>query len=58
MIAKTYKPQYVCYKHKTIREVTKAHKRACRRAYKQYLKSGNTRHLEASRRVLTNWDFE
>lgn len=58
MIAKHYKPQNTCWKHKTVREIVKIHKRACRRAYKQYLKSGDNRHLEASNRLLTDWDFD
>jgi hypothetical protein len=47
--------RFTCGKPKADRQATKAHKRACRRAYRQYLRTGDVRDLNRSERVL---DFD
>lgn len=58
MLAKDYKPKWTCWKHKTVKKRVKDHKRYCRRKFKQFLKSGNIRDLDASRKLLTRFDFD
>ena len=47
--------RYTAGKPKYDRQVARAHKRACRRAYRQYLRTGDVRDLNRSNKVL---DFD
>jgi hypothetical protein len=58
MIAKDYKPVWTCWSEREIRTAVIRHKRYVRHAYKRYLKGGDIKDLDRSRRLLTRWDFD
>ena len=57
-VAKYYKPQWTIWSPKTVSNEVIAHKRRCRRAFKQYLKTGAQKDFDRSQRLITNWDFD
>lgn len=56
MIPKNYKPKHTCYYHSTVRQVVKMHKRSCRRAFKQFLRSGNIKDFNRANRMIVDFD--
>jgi hypothetical protein len=58
MIAKNYRPKYTLWGHGEIRAKVIANKRYCRHAYKRYLKTGNIKDLDRSRRILDRWRWD
>lgn len=57
-VTKNYKPKWTIWNRKTVRKHVIEQKRYCRRAYKQYLKTGSIRDFNRSQRQITNWDFD
>jgi len=57
-VAKHYKPRWTMWNRKTVRYFVIAHKRRCRRAYRQYLRTGSLRDYNRSQKMITQWDFD
>ena len=58
VVAKDLRPIYTCWGRATVASHIKAHKRRCRRAYRQYLKTGDIRDFNRSQIKITRWDFD
>lgn len=58
VVAKNVTPKWTVWNPKTVSAEIKRHKKASRRAYKQYLKSGDVRDFNRSQRKITNFDFD
>ena len=57
-VCKDLKPIWTCWSHDTVRDDIKAHKRRSRRAYRQYLKTGDVRDLNRANRKVSRRDFD
>lgn len=58
VVAKNVTPKWTVWNPKTVSNEIKRHKKAARRAYKQYLKSGDVRDFNRSQRKITQFDFD
>ena len=57
-MTKGIRPKYTVWNPKTVRNDIKRRVRSRRRIFKQYLKTGGLRLLNAAERKLTSWDFD
>jgi len=57
-VAKNCKPRWTRWNPKTVQEDILLHKRRTRRAFKQYLRTGDIRDFDRSQKLITNWDFD
>lgn len=58
IVDKDLHPIWTCWNGKTVRANIKAHKRSSRRAYRQYLKTGNLNDYNRSQRRISRRDFD
>lgn len=58
VVAKDLRPIWTGWKSETVNDDIKAHKRRARRAFRQYLKTGDIRDFNRSQRKITRWDFD
>jgi len=57
-ITKCIRPKYTVWKQTEVHKDIKAQVRKRRRVFKQYLKTGSLRLLQAAERKITSWDFD
>ena len=58
VVAKDLRPIWTRWNTKTVNDNIKAHKRRTRRAYRQYIRTGDIRDFNRSQRKITRWDFD
>lgn len=58
IVAKDLKPIYTVWDRRTVRKSIRAAKRRSRRAYKQYLKTGDIRAFDRSQRQVNRLCFD
>lgn len=58
VVGKDLHPKWTIWNPKTVTKHIKNHKKASRRSYKQYLKSGDIRQFNKSQKMITRWDFD
>jgi hypothetical protein len=52
------KPKWTLWNPRQVSNVKKSFRKAARRIYKQYMKTGSINDFNRSQRLLTNWDFD
>jgi len=57
-VIKDYKPKFTIWSKEEVQDAVTRHKRACRRAYKQYLRTGDIRDLDRSEKLITRLYFD
>jgi hypothetical protein len=57
-VGKDLRPKWTCWNPMTVSRDIKAHTKRCRRAYKQYLKTGTARDFNRANAMITRWDFD
>ena len=57
-VAMDLRPKWTLWNPATVSKDIKAHKRRCRRAYKQYLKTGTVRDFNRANSMISRWDFD
>jgi len=58
VLAKDIRPKYTVWKQTTVHKDIKSKVRRSRRIFKQYIKTGSLRLLQAAERKVTRWDFD
>lgn len=58
IVAKDLRPVWTRWRSTTIKEFKTAAKRRHRRAYRQYIRTGDIRDYNRSQRKITRWEFD